>query len=185
MEKCGGPGSGVPVPCPSGKKPPSGGGKPPSGEFSLDLLVSKWVGNPDAITADEKESLRLLAAESKTSREELIRISRRDEKHQVGDIVDFSGPTSFSGAVQSVLAGKPIGHLGWKSSDKAIYQISKPKRGFDVDYSKVSGISFSADGEKETIVSGKYRVVRRLQITEPGTRPSQGYTVPSYILEEV
>lgn len=155
------------------------------GAGSLHSALSNWVESPESVSQETKANLADEAKESRSSKAELIRISREDRGHRLGEMVDFEGPTSFTGSVEKVLAGNPIGHIGWKSSDKALYKITKPTRGLDIDYSNITSPKFSAIGENETIVSGRYRVSKIEKITEPGTNIGYGYKTTLYHLTEI
>lgn len=161
----------------------SGGGSRGGRTGSDDSLsiVQKWVNSPQSVAPVEKSNLADLAKKSKTDQGELERIFKTDPDYRVGDIIDF-GVTSFTGV--NVSGGKAAGGIGWKSSDGALGKISNPRRGYDVPYNKISA-GFNAKAEKETIVSGRYRVVKIDKVVEPGTNPNYGYTVKQYVFEEL
>jgi len=143
-------------------------------------LIEKWVNNPSTVSSLEKEQLINLAKTSKTNQTNLERIVRDDPQYYLNQIVDLDG--SFTGI--EVSKGKSAGEITWKSSDGALIKIINPSRGYDIPYASITS-RFGASREKETLVSGKYKVKEIKQITEPGTNPIYGYTVPQYILEEI
>lgn len=153
-------------------------------ESGLGGILSAYVTNPGSLSGEDSRKLSGIAERSLTKAEALIRISREDPKYEVGGTVSFGKPTSMSRAVSAVLEGDSIGHIGWSTSDRALVRIKSPVHGLDVDYSKVD-TPFSAAGEKETIVAGKYLVESVSRVTEPGTDKQYGYTVPMYTLVEV
>lgn len=149
--------------------------------------LHQYVKDSRHATPAQRQIIADAAMRERTSQPDLVRIDSEDRKHKAGDIISFEKGASFSGAVKRVLAGDSIGHIGWKSDDKAIYRIRGAKRGLDVPYGHkaLQGLQFSAAGEKETILAGSYRVVKVGTVTEPGTNPDYGYRVKMYLLEEV
>lgn len=145
-------------------------------------LVSKHVQDSGSLSVKEQHRLAVLASHSKTKQNTLQRIVHDNPKWTQGETLHF-GPTSFTGV--DVKEGRGAGDIGWKSTDGAIVSIQKPKRGLDVDYKQAKTKGFSAASEKETIVSGWYRVIKVEKIAEPGTNPEDGYKAPHYVLEEV
>lgn len=150
---------------------------------SIERLVAEYVIAPDRISFIERQ---LLAQATTTSRvgpnvRRLERINVSVPNWYVGDVVDLF-LSSFSTALFS--RGESAGHISWKSSDGAIVAIENPTRGLTVDYGKVNQRFFSASGERETIVTGAYRVTAKELIVEPHTYPEYGYRVPLYTLAE-
>lgn len=146
------------------------------------VLVQEYVRSPDRLDKTQKQQLAELVKRSQTTRPKLVRVSREDPRYQQGEILDFEA-TSFTGVALD--EGKQAGQIAWKSSDKALMIVEKPKRGLDVPYKQIQTPHFYAVGEEETIVAGRYLVKEVRQVTEPGTRPEYGYKVPMYVLEEV
>lgn len=133
-------------------------------------------------TDENRRALEPQVASSKTAAKALIRINREDPKWREGQRIQLP-TTSFTREGNTVKSGKAIGHIGWKSSDKALIEIEAPSRGLDVDYSQFS-VPFNASGEAETLVAGSYVVKAVTKIPEPGTSPAYGYLVPLYTLTE-
>jgi predicted double-glycine peptidase len=157
--------------------------KIPTATHDVHQAIINYVGG--TATDKQKEIVARVAQESTTQQPALLRISKEDQKHRVGDEIHFKQPASFSGRVGDLLEGKSAGSIGWKSSDAALYLVEKPSRGLDIDYRSIRTKGFGAAEEQETVLAGKYRVKEVRKVTEPGTLPQYGYTVPQYVLTEI
>lgn len=157
---------------------------PGSGRKVEQSLIDKYVQDSHSLSETEQQRLAEAVRTKTPKAKSVIRIMPEDPGWTPSHTVSFDQPKSTSSAVQDVLAGKPIGHISWKGSDGALVLIENPKTGLDVDYSKTNTPDFSAAGEKETIVAGKYYVHERREVPEPGTREEDGYKVPMYVLRE-
>lgn len=141
-------------------------------------LVSKYVNDSKALSDEEKQKLKESISRSSTSKARLERVMTNDPRHSVGDEIDL-GPSSFTDV--RLTASKGADHISIKYSDDAVYILKDPKRGIDVDYTKVESKNFSAAGEKETVVAGKYRIVGRKSMDHP----ARSGKLRVYILSEV
>jgi len=145
-------------------------------------LLNKYVQDSDTLNSAEKRSLAVYVESSKLDgQHRLERIDRSDPDYQVGDLVNFI-VKSFT--LLKVSEGQKAGHIAWKSSDEAITVIQSASRGMKIDYNLIK-VWFDSDSEKEVLVTGNYRVMEKLMITEPGTAPQYDYKVPMYVLKEV
>ena len=153
-----------------------------AGKTGAHDALGAHVRDSKSTTPEQRKQLAEDASKSETKRPVLHRVMAEKPNWTSGETIDI-GPTSFTGA--DVPSGKSAGQIGWKSNDEALVIIEKPKRGLDVDYSKIDTGSVSPQGEAETVIAGKYRVKEIRKVPEPGTKPQDGYTVPQYVLEEV
>ena len=53
-----------------------------------------------------------------------------------------------------------------------------------LDYGLIGQHQFDATTEREVLVTGRYRIIERAQIVEPGTYSEYGYRIPLIRLEE-
>lgn len=148
----------------------------------LDELIAKWVGEPYRVDATDRRALKRRILASTTDAGPLERIEREDPKWREGDVVELD-VTSFSSVRFS--ESKSAGHITWKSRDKAIITVERPRRGLTIDYDTIGNVGFNAAAERETLLAGPYRVVAVERIVEPFTAPQYGYRVPLYTLREI
>lgn len=161
-------------------------GHKPTSRTPLEIgaVINHYVSASDSLSVQELNMLRRAVAGSivAPSVTHLERVQRDDPKWVAGDEVEFV-VASFTSV--RIADGQKAGVIAWKSSDKCIVVIDDPYRGLTIDYSKVK-VMFSASAERETLITGRYRVLRVDKITEPGTRPEQGWPkIPMYTLQEI
>lgn len=172
--------------CPTGEgggvdpscSPEGSSGPTPTSERTDYSLVSKHVQDSATLSSEEREQLKEVVVGSRTSRSRLERVSSDDPKHEEGSIIDL-GPTSFTST--RLTRGEGADHISIKYSDEAVYVVRDPTRGLDVDYSRVRTTHFTAVGERETILAGRYRVAGRKKMEHPASSGN----IRVYILEEV
>ena len=151
-------------------------------DVPLSALLTEYTLDPRMMPDAHRHVLANIASTSRVRGiDRLERISRDVPDWQEGDVVDLF-LASFSSARFS--RGESAGQIAWKTADGAIIAIEHPKRGLTVDYALVNQRHFSPAAERETIVSGLYRVVRIERIVEPDTYAPYGYTVPLITLAE-
>ena len=144
-------------------------------------LLNLYVGDARSMSEGERRDLAKYVANSTLPPGLMLeRISKSIPNENVGDTISF-GLASFTKT--SVSTGKNAGVIGWKSSDKCIFMIKNPQRGLEVNYDLVK-TQFDSFLEEEVILTGNYKIVSKIMISEPGTKPSYGYQVPLYELQE-
>lgn len=97
-----------------------------------------------------------------------------DYRLGVGDFISFE-IGSFSLAMFS--EGETAGHIQWKSNDKAILAIERPRVGLLVDYSTVQNVGFYAGDEREILVTGDYSIIK-IELVEFFTKSARYQTSP-------
>lgn len=151
----------------------------------LSEALSSHVYDSHSVSESEKKLLISEIAIRTTSKERLHRVFSTNPKWNVGEEITLP-PTSFTGI--NIPKGRSAGHIGWKDSDEALAVIDNPKRGLDVDYSKLNNKAgqVSPSEEDETVLAGRYRVVKIKKIPVPGTAKDSGWgSVRQYVLEEI
>lgn len=142
----------------------------------LDTHIHSWVsGNP---SAQAREIMSDLASHSVTKAPALFRVHHDDPDYTNGQIIDLPALSFTSNNPHD---NKYSGASEWRSKHKSIFHIPNPKKGFDIPYIKSYG--FSAGDEKETVVSGRYRIIKKDMVPEPHTN-SNHYKVPQYTLSD-
>jgi hypothetical protein len=142
--------------------------------------LAAYVSDSRTITHQQRDQVARFVASHRLNRIRLERIESEDPDWEVEFVVRW-GPKSFTQA--RVSEGERTGHVGWKSSDRALCCIEGAVRGWAVDYD-LFRTQFNARAEREVIVSGSYRVVEKRKVTEPFTNPDYGYRIPMYVLVE-
>lgn len=151
-------------------------------DVPLSTLLTEYTLDPRRMPDAHRHVLAGIASKSRVRGiDRLERISRDVPDWRVGDEVDLF-LASFSSVHFS--ESKSAGQITWKTDDGAIIAIDHPTRGLTVDYSIVNQRYFNPSGERETIVSGVYRVAKVERIVEPFTFAPYGYKVPMFTLAE-
>ena len=128
----------------------------------LDGVIYR-LANSFNLKPEHQKIIDKLAFYGRTQKPSIIRMHGSDLKHKIGDSVEFSGATSFTGKVDEVKKTGSLGYLKLQPGG-SLYEVVNPKRGFDIPYDDSPYADRFVD-EDETITSGKYRVVGKKQKT--------------------
>jgi tape measure domain-containing protein len=128
----------------------------------LDGVIYR-LANSFNLKPEHQKIIDKLALYGRTQKPSIIRMHGSDLKHKIGDSVEFSGATSFTGKVDEVKKTGSLGYLKLQPGG-SLYEVVNPKRGFDIPYDDSPYADRFVD-EDETITSGKYRVVGKKQKT--------------------
>ena len=128
----------------------------------LDGVIYR-LANSFNLKPEHQKIIDKLALYGRTQKPSIIRMHGSDPKHKIGDSVEFSGATSFTGKVDEVKKTGSLGYLKLQPGG-SLYEVVNPKRGFDIPYNDSPYADRFVD-EDETITSGKYRVVGKKQKT--------------------
>ena len=154
-------------------------GEVPDPEFVE--LLNRYIGDSRTMSSSDRKRLAEKISGMRLNPGLVLERVSSSIPGEVGDTIGFD-VVSFT--TVSISSGKNAGQIVWKSVDKCLMRIENPTRGYEVDYNLVKQL-FDAPNEKEVILTGNYRIVSREMVTEPGTKPQYGYTVPMFFLEEI
>ena len=128
----------------------------------LDAVIYR-LNNSFNLKPEHQKMIDRLALYGRTQKPSIIRMHGSDQKHKIGESVEFPSGTSFTGKVDQVKKTGSVSYLKLQPGG-SLYEVVNPKRGFDVPYGDSSYNAPFAE-EDETITSGKYKVVGKKQKT--------------------
>lgn len=127
----------------------------------LDAVIYR-LNNSFNLKPEHQKIVDKLALYGRTQKPSIIRMHGSDQKHKIGESVEFPSATSFTGKVDQVKKTGSLSYLKLQPGG-SLYEVVNPKRGFDVPYDNSYTAPFAE--EDETIASGKYKVVGKKQKT--------------------
>lgn len=127
----------------------------------LDAVIYR-LNNSFNLKPEHQKIVDKLALYGRTQKPSIIRMHGSDQKHKIGESVEFPSATSFTGKVDQVKKTGSLSYLKLQPGG-SLYEVVNPRRGFDVPYNNSYTAPFAE--EDETIASGKYKVVGKKQKT--------------------
>lgn len=127
----------------------------------LDAVIYR-LNNSFNLKPEHQKIVDKLALYGRTQKPSIIRMHGSDQKHKIGESVEFPSATSFTGKVDQVKKTGSLSYLKLQPGG-SLYEVVNPRRGFDVPYDNSYTAPFAE--EEETIASGKYKVVGKKQKT--------------------
>lgn len=127
----------------------------------LDAVIYR-LNNSFNLKPEHQKIVDKLALYGRTQKPSIIRMHGSDQKHKIGESVEFPSATSFTGKVDQVKKTGSLSYLKLQPGG-SLYEVVNPRRGFDVSYDNSYTAPFAE--EDETIASGKYKVVGKKQKT--------------------